>query len=279
MTGDFSLGIRTYFASFGFIFSKGLAGYFLYPLVIVLILTLGFAQLIGFAVEEISGIVYALFDLQPVAPELEGWWDKMKWWIANASKYTTMAILYIVLYYLYLKINKYIVLILMSPIMALLSEKTEEVLTGNVYPFEWKQFLKDIWRGILIAVRNMVIELAIIMGVWLLGLAMSLIFPPIMLIYGPASVVFLFFVGAYFYGFSTMDYNNERRRLSVSDSVDFIRRHRGIAVANGSIFTLWLYIPFIGPIIAPITCTVAATLAIAERSDLSAGGFVLKRSE
>ena len=189
-----------------------------------------------------------------------------------------MVVMYIIFYYLYLKFNKYLVLILMSPIMALLSEKTEEVLTGNVYPFEWGQFMNDIWRGILIALRNMLFEIGIILVVWLVGLGLGVIFPPIMLIYTPLSAIFLFIVGAYFYGFSTMDYTNERRRLGISESVGFIRKNRWLAISNGMIFTVWLYIPIIGPIIAPITCTAGVTLGIAKKIDLGKSHFALKKT-
>lgn len=276
MMKDLTLGIRTYFASFSFLFKNKLAHYFLYPLVIVVLLTLLFANAIDNLVDFVSIWVYGLFDVTPAGDE--DLWQTVKNWLANASKYTTMGVLYILLYYFYLKVNKYVVLILMSPIMALLSEKTEEVLTGNSYPFEWGQFLKDIWRGVLIALRNMFIEFGIIIGVWLLGLMLGLVFPPIMLIYTPLSAVFLFVVGAYFYGFSTMDYTNERRRLNVSQSVDFIRKHRGLAISNGAIFTFWLFIPILGPIIAPITCTAGVTLGIAERINLSDSDFALKRT-
>lgn len=277
MTKDTLLGIKTYFASFGFLFRNGLAHYFIYPIAIVIILTLLFSQGISFLVDEVSVLVFNLFDIEQPDPQV-GWWNKLQWWLANASKYTTMVVLYIISYYLYLKFNKYLVLILMSPIMALLSEKTEEVLTENMYPFEWVQFLKDIWRGILIALRNMFIEIGIIIVVWILGLGLGSIFPPIVLIYTPLSAIFLFVVGAYFYGFSTMDYTNERRRMNVTESVNFIRKHRGIAISNGLVFSLWLFIPIVGPIIAPITCTAGATLAIAERVNLGESNFALKRT-
>ena len=74
-----------------------------------------------------------------------------------------------------------------------------------------------------------------------------------------------------FYGFSFIDYTNERRRLSVKQSVAFIRQNKGVAVTNGAVFSLLLMIPFCGYSLAgfgAIISVVAATLAIHQKVDL-----------
>jgi len=275
---DFKIGTSNYFRSFSFLFKNGLAHYFIYPIVLVIILTVFFAHGIGSMVDVLGEYIYTLFNIEAEVIEDQGFWDTVKYWLANASKYSTMAILYVLFYYISFKVNKYVVLILMSPIMALLSERTEEILTGNIYPFEFSQLLKDVWRGVLIALRNMFIELGIVVAVWVFGILLGSIFPPIMLLYAPVASVFLFAVGAYFYGFSTMDYTNERRRMKLGESVRFIRTNRGIAVSNGMAFSLWLFIPILGPIIAPITCSCGATLAIHDKIDLGESEFELKKT-
>jgi len=42
------------------------------------------------------------------------------------------------------RLNKVVLLIVLSPILALLSAKTERILEGNQYPFRFDQFIKDI---------------------------------------------------------------------------------------------------------------------------------------
>ena len=150
----------------------------------------------------------------------------------------------------------------MSPVFAMLSEKTDKITTGKEYPFNGEQFMRDIVRGILIALRNMSIELAITLGVLLLSFI-----PVIGILFSLVGSVFLFFVSAYFYGFSFMDYTFERKRLNISQSVRFSRRYRGLAIANGGLFALFLIIPFCGVILAPffsIFSVVGATLAYNE---------------
>ena len=72
-----------------------------------------------------------------------------------------LQIIFFLIAYLF---GKYIVLILMSPIMAMLSEKTETILTGKKYPFTLKQFFRDIVRGIGIAFRNLFFQLLILLA-------------------------------------------------------------------------------------------------------------------
>ncbi len=64
-------------------------------------------------------------------------------------------ILHLVLMLFYFSLFKYLFLILGSPLFAYLSEKTEAIMEGKDFPFSFTQLLKDILRGIRIALRNM----------------------------------------------------------------------------------------------------------------------------
>ena len=82
----------------------------------------------------------------------------------------------------------------------------------------------------------------------------------------------LFIISAYFYGFAFIDYTNERRRLTVKQSVHFIRENKGMAVGNGVVFALAMFIPFCGTTIAgfvAIVSVVAATISTHKIVDLS----------
>jgi CysZ protein len=52
-----------------------------------------------------------------------------------------------------------------------------------------------------------------------------------------------FFIGFFYYGFSFMDYVNERKKRSVDDSILYIRKHRGIAIALGTVYSLLILVP------------------------------------
>lgn len=260
MLNQFSLGIRTWFQSWSFISRNGLMHYFLYPLIIGIIWYMG----MGIFIVEIVQYLWAEFGPQITFNAIPNgtWWEQTKIVLAEISKYALSVVVTIILFYTSLKISKYIILILMSPIMSLLSERTNDILEGRINPFSLHQFVRDVIRGSALALRNMFLELIII---WIIGISAYLIstfIPPLGLLISPFIPIISFFVGAYFFGFSTMDYTNERHRLSIRESIQNIRQQKGVALANGSIFALLFILPIIGAMVATITCTVAACLAM-----------------
>jgi CysZ protein len=79
---------------------------------------------------------------------------------------------------------------------------------------------------------------------------------------GWATPMIALFIECYYYGFSMMDYSCERNKLSSSASIDFIGRHRGLAIGNGLIFYLMHGLLIVGWILAPAYAVVAATLSL-----------------
>lgn len=138
---------------------------------------------------------------------------------------------------LLMKFAKYLVVILLSPLLAHLSERTERILTGNKYPFNFNQFLKDVRRGIRIAIRNLLWEYFFFLLIFIVSF-LGWEDPR-------SSPVFYltFVIGFFYYGFSFLDYVNERRRLNIDESILFIRKHRGLAIAIGSIYTFLILVP------------------------------------
>jgi CysZ protein len=73
------------------------------------------------------------------------------------------------------------------------------------------------------------------------------------------------FIECFYFGFSMLDYTNERKGLSATESIDFIDRHKGLALGNGMIFYCIHILPIIGWIFAPGYAVVAATLSMQEK--------------
>lgn len=69
-------------------------------------------------------------------------------------------------------------------------------------------------------------------------------------------------ISMYYFGFFMIDYTGERYRLSIKQSVKFMRNNKGFAIANGLIFYLILMIPLLGLLVAPSYAVVAATIGV-----------------
>ena len=162
-------------------------------------------------------------------------------------------ILQLILLIFYFSWFKYLFLIIGSPVFAYISERTESIIEGKDYPFDVRQFTRDIFRGIAIAIRNTLWQTVYMISIFILT------FIPLI---GWATPVLALFVECYYFGFSMLDYNSERRRLSVSQSIDFIGNHKGLAIGNGMVFYLMHALPIIGWILAPTYAVIAATLSL-----------------
>ncbi|MBC7902297.1 MAG: EI24 domain-containing protein, partial [Gemmatimonadaceae bacterium] len=161
--------------------------------------------------------------------------------------------IWLLLMFFYFSLFKYLWLIIGSPVFAYLSEKTEALLSGKDFPFSWKQLLKDMARGIKLALRN---------ALWQSVYAVSILLLSFIPVVGWVTPVISMFVECYYYGFSMLDYSCERRKLSPSQSITFIANHKGLAIGNGLVFYMMHVIPIVGWIFAPAYAVVAATISL-----------------
>lgn len=271
---DLSTGTSTFFEAFSFIFKHNLWYYYLFPLIIYVLLIFGVFELSSWASESlVDGIAgWMGFSTEEAGdPEDLAWYEYIWNFFKTGFSFVSKIAFNVVIAGVGAILVKYITLILLSPILAFLSEKVEKIITGNDYPTDWDQIMRDIWRGVLIALRNMCIEYGIAIPAFLLTIA----FPPLTLIITP----FQWIIGWYFLGFSMMDYVNERRRLSVKESVKFVRKQKGIAISNGFWFAMLDKVPVLGIMIAPINACVGATLAIHKQIDLGTNPYAQRAPE
>ncbi|MFZ1370757.1 MAG: EI24 domain-containing protein [Ferruginibacter sp.] len=162
-------------------------------------------------------------------------------------------ILNLVLLLFYFSLFKYLFLIIGSPLFAYLSEKTASIMEGKDYPFNFKQLMKDIMRGIRLALRNMLWQTVYTVSILILS------FIPLV---GWVTPLLALLVECYYLGFSMLDYSCERNKLSTSQSITFIGRHKGLAIGNGMVFYLMHFIPILGWLLAPSYAVIAATISL-----------------
>jgi CysZ protein len=195
---------------------------------------------------------YAI-DFMLLKTGVKDWIQKMQngwlsWFIIFAQ-----IMLHMVLMLFYFSLFKYIFLIIGSPLFAYLSEKTEAIMEGQDFPFSFTQLIKDIIRGIRIALRNMLWQTVYAISIFILA------FIPVI---GWITPLIALMVECYYLGFSMLDYSCERHKLSTSQSIAFIGKHKGLAIGNGMIFYLMHLIPFLGWVLAPGYAVIAATISL-----------------
>ena len=162
-------------------------------------------------------------------------------------------LLWLILMLFYFSLFKYIFLIVGSPLFAYLSERTEAIIEGKNFPFNYRQFWKDIARGIRIAARN---------SLWQTVYTLSILLLSLIPLAGWLTPILAVLVECYYYGFSMLDYSMERHKKTPAESIFFISAHKGLAVGNGLVFYMMHLLPILGWILAPAYSVVAATLSM-----------------
>ena len=174
-------------------------------------------------------------------------WNKISSGIVGVGIATTGVVLY-----------KYVILMILSPILSGLSRRVEEAVVG--YSISYRKetdetVIKDYARSVQFGLRNWIKEFFFTVAVLLLGLI------PLM---GYIAAPFIFIIQAMYVGFSTLDFTLGRY-FSINGSIDFIRKNLGFSLGNGIAFMLIIMIPVVGLFFAPSLGTAAATLKAVPR--------------
>ena len=145
---------------------------------------------------------------------------------------------------------KHIIMALSAPFMSPVSEKIERHLLGNEHVHRDTDNAAQLWRGVRINVRNLLLELLFTIPLIILS------FIPIINI---VTSILIFLIQSYYAGFGNMDYTLERH-FKYDESTKFVRSHSGIAIGNGIVFMAMLFIPIIGIILVfPLSVTASTT--------------------
>ncbi len=241
MFKELSLGFSTYLQAFKFIQTNRLWKFVFIPACISLLLFISAGLLVWESTSLLSSWLIGSTGIDTISGDA----GSILGWIVGA-------LVKILGFFLYFKLYRYTLLLLSAPALALIAERTQEILTGVSHPFNAGRLLHDILRGIGITIRNLILELACTIPLYLLA------FIPIIT---PFVAIAILLIESYFVGFSMLDYRNEFRRLSARESIRIIRAHRGLAIGNGLAFNLLLLIPVLGVLFAPPLGAVAAGIA------------------
>lgn len=227
--------IKAYSGTFKLISKLGLWNYFGIPIAISIVTaTLILVSAYGLS-DNVGDYIFSIIP-----------WNAYPW-IRTIAVFISGLIIIVIGFLVY----KHIVMALSAPFMSPVSEKIEAYLTGvENHQHRNTSFKAQLWRGIRINVRNLAMELLLTIPILILS------FIPIINIF---TAFILFFVQSYYAGFGNMDYTLERH-FKYSESIHFVKQHKGIAIGNGIVFMLFLLIPVVGIILVlPLSVTAATT--------------------
>lgn len=231
-------GIRAYTGTFKLINKLGLWKYFGVPMAISFFT----AVLIGFSAWGLSDNLGAFIS--------KIWfWE----WGSETFRRISNFVGALIIIALGMILYRHIVMALSAPFMSPVAEKIEKHLYGINHSHRNTSNASQLWRGVRINVRNLLMELMLTIPIILIG------FIPVV---GIISSVLLFLMQSYYAGFGNMDYTLERH-YRYSESIQFVRRNRGLAIGNGMVFMLMLLIPVVGIILVlPLSVTAASTVTL-----------------
>tara|TARA_B100000963_G_scaffold358110_1_gene381929 strand:- start:469 stop:1317 length:849 start_codon:yes stop_codon:yes gene_type:complete len=216
MIKDFTLGINSYIEAWKFLFRKHFWWYALIPLVVFL------------------GIFYLGNVLKDVnyfyLPNKE---DGMG---ISIAYYFLDGIILLIAFAL-LNFTRYIMLAMVSPVLSIVSQRTEKLLNDKKYGFSFRQILRDVKRALKLISRNLIVEAITILGIIVLFWLVNFFLEDYETILNTVENLLIIIIAFYYYGFSFMDYNLERWKIDEKESVKFVRKHKGLALAIGSVFT------------------------------------------
>ncbi len=153
-------------------------------------------------------------------------------------------------FFLYLKLYRYLILIVLSPVFVNISNIFHRLVSGEDHKMNIWAYCFCSFRGIKFAVRNFVLEILITILLTLLAILIFWIFPLI--------PILIFIAESYFFSMVLMDYAFEMRGLTMKDSIKKSQNMPGIPITNGLIFNFILLIPVIGVIVGPVIAFIAA---------------------
>ncbi|MCG8309668.1 MAG: EI24 domain-containing protein [Cytophagales bacterium] len=165
-----------------------------------------------------------------------------------------MVVIRALVFFLYLKIYRYLTLILLAPSFYIISSKVQMIDSGKRNISCTRKFFLNCSRGIKIALKNFFIEIILSTLIIVVSFLIAWIIPI-------APLAILFFE-SYFMGYSMADYRNEYYNITEKESRKLINNYFGLVIGNGLFFNIFLLIPVFGMLAAPAFALISSGLSI-----------------
>ena len=216
MWRDFKIGLNAYLKAIPFVLKNGFWMYFIIPIIIFI-----FIYYLGFYFKDMQQLYKA--------PDDAGFFKSIYYFFISG--------IFLLLSFTFLNFIRYIIIILISPLLSIVSERTERILTGNKYTYSLSQLIKDVKRALNLIIRNIFWEISLVVLVLITLKIINIYYPMNDLLNSTFRIVAVECIAFYYYGFGFIDYIMERLKMNHKQSIYFVRKHRGLAIALGLVFT------------------------------------------
>jgi CysZ protein len=236
---EFSQSTLAYYEAFQFVQKHKLKGFVLSAAVFNLFAFVFVGLLAWIYTGNLIDLIYSAFTL----PE-----DWQEW--SGFLQILSAILIRILLISIYINLYKYIVLFIFAPVLAILSERSQNILNHQKRSINLVRLVSEIARGMMMAI--ILISLNTVLYIFLVLLSIALPF------LSPAFLILVFLLESFFFGASMVDYRNEYYELSIKSSLKEIFEHKGLVLGNGLALNLFILIPFVGVLFAPSFALIAA---------------------
>jgi len=170
--------------------------------------------------------------------------------MGSVLKFTVSIIVRLVMLFFYLKIYRYLILIILSPVFVNISNALQSAIYGDNQKADIWSYCYCSFRGIKIAIRNFIYEILLTFVLVFISLIIFWILPLI--------PILILFIESYFFGMTLMDYKFNQNDIGQKDGISITRNHSGLAITNGLVFNLIILVPIIGVIVGPVWAFIAS---------------------
>ncbi len=198
-THEIQLAFRHYWRAFRFIEKKNLWTFLILPALLNLLIAL----IISFFAIKSSGQLVALFMKNLHFASSNNGFHRF-------LESVILLILRGMVLFMYLKIYRYLVLILVAPILAFISEKVQSLDLGIEEHIQPKQYFNEFTRGMRIAIRNFFFEILFTVLILFVTFLITWLVP--------LAPILILIVESYYMGYAMMDYRNEFLKMSAKES-------------------------------------------------------------
>lgn len=191
-------------------------------------------------------------------------WNSLLSWAVDQLEWVLHWGVIALVFWLKIKVTKYLLLTLVAPFMSLLAAKIQQKVTGQATPLSLASVLRDIARGIRTALSLFLMEMGLTLTLAILGLLLTIFTPPIAVLFSPILLATSWTVGSYFYGAAVFDAVFEQQGMDWRTSIRNGWQQKGHLIGIGMVFSLLLAIPVAGPFLAALLGPMPATAAAAK---------------